>query len=180
MRIIKKYLDKNLFYVSVILTGITSFLTGLFYLLFKNSVFEKATENYLEGTGVLSSYITVQTSQPASFKYFLIGLVISIIFFFLISLVLHIYLKQKYFLIFNNLAILNVVLIIALIISSIIVSFSQTISFIILILAVILYLFLFNICLSKFWKINFKKRMVASLIILIFLIVILIFLKLFV
>ena len=36
MRVIKKYLDKNLFYVSVILTGITSFLTGLFYFLFKN------------------------------------------------------------------------------------------------------------------------------------------------
>ena len=70
MSFIKKYISKNLFYISVIITGITSLLFGIFYTLFKANIFENASNDFLEGTGVLSSYITTTTSKPASANYF--------------------------------------------------------------------------------------------------------------
>ena len=41
VKIIKNYLKQNLFYVSVIITGMVSLFTGMFYAFFKNKVFEK-------------------------------------------------------------------------------------------------------------------------------------------
>ena len=101
MKFIKKYISKNLFYISVIITGITSLLLGMFYALFKANIFENASNDFLEGTGVLSSYITMTTSRPSEVNYFVIGLIISILFFFIITLLLCLFLKKSYFKIFN-------------------------------------------------------------------------------
>ena len=87
-KVIKNYLDKNLFYISVIITGTTSFLLGIFYTLFKSNVFERASNEFLEGTGVLGSYVTVQSNMPSGINYFVIGLVLGIIFFFLTAMLL--------------------------------------------------------------------------------------------
>ena len=101
MEIIKKYLNKNYFYVSVIIMGLTSGLIGIFYSLFKNKVFERTTNDFLEGTGVLGAYITESTGKPSETNYFIIGLLISIAFFFIVSFVFSRILNKKYTYTFN-------------------------------------------------------------------------------
>ena len=72
IKYIKRYLDKNLFYVSVFLTGLTSFLFGIFYTFFKDSVFKNASSSFLENSGILGAYVTTSTSKPDGVNYFLI------------------------------------------------------------------------------------------------------------
>lgn len=180
MNIIKKYLSKNLFYVSVIITGITSLLFGMFYALFKANVFESASNNFLEGTGVLSSYITTTTGKPTGVNYFMVGLIISLLFFFIISLLLNLYLKKSYFKVFNLLACLNIVLVIGLVLACLFINISSIFSYAILIISAILYLFIFYKTLDKLFNFKLKQRIISLLIFIGPIIVILILLKLFV
>ena len=137
MKFIKKYISKNLFYISVIITGITSLLLGMFYALFKANVFENASNDFLEGTGVLSSYITMTTSRPSEVNCFVIGLIISILCFFVITLLLCLFLKKSYFKIFNLLAPLNIILVVGLIFACLFINISSVLSYIILIISLI-------------------------------------------
>ena len=180
MKIIKTYLNKNLFYLSVAFTGLTSLLFGLFYSLFKNNIFEKASSEFLEGTGVLSAYVTKATSTPSELNYFLIGLVLSLIFFFAITLIMSLYLKQKYFKIFNLFGILNIILIIGLSFSSLFINIFDILAYVILIITSFLYLIILYKCLISIFKLNKKKRGITLLIFVIPIILILIILKLFV
>ena len=180
IRFIKFYLEKNLFYVSVIITGITSLLFGVFYTLFKDSVFERASSEFLEGTGVLEAYITSATSRPSEINYFVIAIIAALLFFFIISLLLHFYLKKDYFKIFNLLSCLNVILIFILILSCIFIKISNIFTYVILIAGIILYLFILYKNLKFLFKLG-KKQIVISLLIFICPIIItLILLKLFV
>lgn len=179
-KVIKNYLDKNLFYISVIITGTTSFLLGIFYTLFKSNVFERASNEFLEGTGILGSYVTVQSNMPSGINYFVIGLVLGIIFFFLTAMLLRLYLKKDYFKIFNLLSILNSVLIVGLIISCIFINISYMFSYIVLIISLLLYLFIFYKSLDEIFDVNLKQRIISLLVFIGPIIIILILLKLFV
>ena len=175
---IKRYLDKNLFYVSAFITGITSLLFGLFYTLFKNSVFENAADNFLEGAGVLSSYITVSTNRPSEVNYFLIALILSLIFFFLIALFLSLYFKMHYMKAFNLISFLNIIWIIGLIFSCVLISFSNLFTYIILIITLVLYLIFLNRYLN--FGYSRKKRFIFIGIFGLILLIIFVLLKLFV
>lgn len=180
MDFIKKYINKNLFYISVVITGVTSLLFGLFYTLFKAYIFESASNDFLEGTGVLSSYVTTVTAKPSEVNYFIIGLIISIVFFFIISLFLNLYLKKGYFKIFNLISILNIVLVIGLILSCLLINISSVFAYIILIVSIILYLYIFYNALGIILNMSFKGKNISLLIFLGPVILILIILKLFV
>ena len=180
MSFIKKYISKNLFYISVIITGITSLLFGIFYTLFKANIFENASNDFLEGTGVLSSYITTTTSKPASANYFMIGLIISLLFFFIVSLFLNLYLKKSYFKMFNLLAPLNIILVIGLVFACLFINISSVFSYIILFILTILYLFIFYQTLDKLFNFKLKQKIISLLIFIGPIILILILLKLFV
>lgn len=180
IEVVRKYLNKNLFYISVIITGFTSLLFGVFYNLFKDNMFERAASDFLEGTGVLSAYITESTGRPSETNYFVIILLISICFFFIISLLMHLYTKKSYFKIFNLLSILNIVLIIGLALSSIFISVSVIFTYVILILCFGFYLFGLYQCLDKIFNLDKKKRIISMAIFVIPVILILILLKLFV
>ena len=180
MKFIKKYISKNLFYISVIITGITSLLLGMFYALFKANIFENASNDFLEGTGVLSSYITMTTSRPSEVNYFVIGLIISILFFFIITLLLCLFLKKSYFKIFNLLAPLNIILVVGLIFACLFINISSVLSYIILIISFILYLFVLYKTLDKIFDTKLKQRIISLLIFIGPIIIILILLKLFV
>lgn len=180
IEIIRKYLNKNLFYVSVIITGLTSLLFGVFYNLFKDNMFEKAASDFLEGTGVLSAYITESTGRPSETNYFVIVLLIALAFFFVISFIIHLYTKKSYFKIFNLISILNVVLIISLMLSSILINVSVIFIYVILILAFGFYLFILYQCLDKIFNLDKKKIIISLIIFVIPIVLILILLKLFV
>lgn len=180
IKFIKSYLDKNLFYVSVIITGLTSLLFGLFYTLFKNNVFENASNNLFDGTGVLSSYVTTSTNRPSEVNYFLIGLVLSLIFFFVVTLILSLYLKKSYIKLFNLLSFLNIILVIGLIISCIFIGIFDVLAYIILIIIVILYLFMLYMCFNKIFDLDKNKKIISLVGFTVILIIILVLLKLFV
>lgn len=180
INVIKSYLDKNLFYVSVIITGITSLLFGIFYLLFKNNVFESASNDFLEGTGVLSAYVTTSTNRPSEVNYFLVGLVLSLVFFFVIALILSLYSKKSYMKVFNLVSVLNIILIIGLILSCIFIDISEIFTYIILIVIAILYLVGLYLCFNKIFDLDKKKTIISLVVFALLVIVILILLKLFV
>lgn len=180
MEIVKKYLNKNLFYVSVIITGLTSFFIGIFYSLFKDSVFEVTANDFLEGTGVLGAYITESTGRPSETNYFMIGLLVSIIFFFIIAFVLSKFLNKKYFYMFNLISILNVILLLGLFFACILVGISLIFTYIFLIAIFILYLFLLYYVLDKIFEIDLRKKIISLIIIVIPFIIILVIFKLFV
>ena len=139
MEIIKKYLNKNYFYVSVIIMGLTSGLIGIFYSLFKNKVFERTTNDFLEGTGVLGAYITESTGKPSETNYFIIGLLISIAFFFIVSFVFSRILNKKYTYTFNLNSFLSIILIFGLVFSSLLINISFVLGLIIFYLSLCLY-----------------------------------------
>lgn len=180
IKVIKSYLDKNLFYVSVILTGVTSLLFGIFYSLFKNNVFDMASNDFLEGTGVLSAYVTTSTNRPSEVNYFLVGLVLSLAFFFVISLIWSLYLKKSYMKVFNLVSILNVILIIGLILSCIFIGIFNIFTYIILIVIILLYLFGLYLCFNKILDLDKKKTVISLAFFVLLVIIILILLKLFV
>ena len=173
IKFIKSYLDKNLFYVSVIISGLTSLLFGLFYTLFKNNVFENASNNLFDGTGVLSSYVTTSTNRPSEVNYFLIGLVLSL-------LILSLYLKKSYIKLFNLLSFLNIILVIGLIISCIFIGIFDVLAYIILIIIVILYLFMLYMCFNKIFDLDKNKKIISLVGFTVIVIIILVLLKLFV
>ena len=179
-KIIKSYLDKNLFYVSVIVSGLTSGLIGVFYTLYKDKLFELTTDNFLEGTGVLGAYITSSTGRPSETNYFLIGLVFSILFFFIISFIISKFLKKKYTLIFNLLSLLNVVLLIGLVLNCLFINLSLTIVYIFIGLFIFAYLFLFYKVFKEIFNLLNKEIAILFSMLLIPFIIILIVLKLFV
>lgn len=180
MEIIKKYLNKNYFYISVIIMGLTSGLIGIFYSLFKNEVFERATNDFLEGTGVLGAYITESTGKPSETNYFIIGLLISIAFFFIVSFVFSRILNKKYTYTFNLNSFLSIILIIGLIFSSLLINISFVLGLIIFCLSLCLYFISIYLILDKMFKLDFKKKIFALSILLILVIIILVLLKLFV
>lgn len=179
IKIIKNYLRQNLFYVSVIITGIVSFLMGLFYVLLKNELFEMTSSNYLEGTGVLANYVTVSTDRPSGVYYFLIGLFCAFFFFLIVSLILKGYLKKDYFQIFNLFGILNVILMICLILGVCFINISVLFTYIILFVFLLFYLFGFYKSLDLL-NIDKKKKIFSLLIFVLPIIIILLILKLFV
>lgn len=173
---VKKLEFKN-FYISALSTGITSFLLGLFYTLFKDATFEKGVDDFLEGTGVLASYITSSTGKPSETNYFLIGFLCALIFFFLISFLLHLYLKKDYIKIFNMLSSLNVILSIFLILSCTLTNISVIVSCALLVIGLILYLVLLY---KKLNDIPLKQKIISLVVFALLIFLILIFLKLFV
>ena len=160
MEIVKKYLNKNLFYISVVITGLTSLFIGIFYSLLKDNTFEVSADKFLEGTGVLGAYITESTGRPSETNFFMIGLIISILFFFIISFVLSKFLNKKFIYIFNLFSILNVILIFGLICSCLFISISFIFSYIFLIIILILYLFVLYFVLDKILKLDLKNRLI--------------------
>ena len=180
IKIIRNYLNQNLFYVSVIITGVVSLLAGVFYALLKNKVFEMASSNFLEGTGVLGTYVTTSTDKPSAIYYFLIGLFCGLCFFFIISFILRIYLKTNYFKVFNLFGILNIFLFIGLILAIIFINFTILFTYGLLFILIILYLFVLYKCLDLIFKLNMKKKIVSLVIFILPVIMILIILKLFV
>lgn len=179
VNIIKNYLKQNLFYVSVIITGMVSLFTGMFYAFFKNKVFEITSSNYLEGTGVLANYVTVSTDRPSGVYYFLIGLFCTILFFFTVSMIFKWYLKKNYIQIFNLFGILNVILLICLILGIIFINILVLFTYIILFVFLLVYLFYFYKGLDLF-NIDKKKKIISLFIFLLPVIFILLSFKLFV
>lgn len=180
VEIVKKYLNKNLFYVSVIITGLTSFFIGIFYSLFKDSIFEVTANEFLEGTGVLGAYITESTGRPSETNYFMIALLVSVMFFFIIAFVLSKFLNKKYFYMFNLVSILNVILLFGLFLASIFVGMSLIFTYIFLIVIFIIYLFALYSVLDKILKLDLRKKIISLIIFVIPFIIILIIFKLFV
>lgn len=180
IEIIKRYIQKNLFYLSVIITGMTSLFLGIFYTLFKANIFENVSNDFLTGTGVLGSYVTKATFRFPYVNYFVIGLIISLLFFFMVFLILHLFLKEEYLKIFNLLSFLNIILIVGLILACLLINISDVFSFIILISFVILYLLVLNKTFDEIFNISLKQRIMSLVIIACLIIVILILLKLFV
>lgn len=153
---VKRFINKNLFPLSLIITFICSMLFGLFYALFKSKLVDRTLSDYYEGTSVLNFYVTGVSEEPSYFNYFLIVFIISMFFFFLISFILSYFYKEKYFKVFNLFGCLNIILIIGLILSLIFINLNIILGFIFLILSFGLYLFvlykaieLFNLGKSK-------------------------------
>lgn len=180
VKVIRNYLKKDRFLVSTLITGFLSLLIGFFYILFKNRVFDVAASDYLENTSVLGSYITMVTNRPSLGHYFVIGFLVSIVFFFIISLVLSFYLKEKYSFIFNLLGILNIILIIGVILAIICVNFSFILTYILLFIILALYLFILYGCFDLILKLYKKRKIISLSIFIIPIILILVILKLFV
>lgn len=180
IKIVSNYIHKRMFYVSVILTGLVSLVMGIFYALLKNEMFLVASHNFLEGTGVLGAYITVATDRPNAINYFLIGLLGTLLFFFVISFILKKYLKKSYLDVFNLFGILNVIVLVFIILGIILLNISISFTLIFLFLMMVLYLLGFYICLDKAFKLPLKARIISLLIFILPVIIILIILKLFV
>ncbi len=176
---IKKYLSKNLFYVSVMITGLLSSFLGIFYTIFKDRIYESKADSFLEGTGVLSSYITESTGKPSETNYFVIILILSLLFFFVITFILSKILNKKYLTIFNLISFLNIILFIGLIIAIIIVNFSFIFTYIVLIITILIYLFILYKSFDLF-KISKDKKMISIGLFILLILIILIILKLFV
>lgn len=180
IKVVSNYIHKNLFYVSVFVMGLVSLVIGIFYALLKNKMFEVASNDFLEGTGVLSSYITMSTDRPNAINYFLIGLLGILLFFFVICFILKKYLKKSYLEVFNLFGILNVVLLGGFILGFIFINVSIIFTLIFLLVIMLLYLFCLYICLDKIFKLSLRKKIISLLIFILPVIVILIILKLFV
>ena len=175
---LEKYLEKNLFYVSVIITGLTSVLFGLFYAFFKDNIYNEATSNFLDGTGVLSAYVTTSVKSN-SHNYFIIGLAISLIFFFVIAFILKVITKENYFKCFNLINFLNIILLIGLIFSLIVIRVS-IFPYIILIVFILIFMFMFYCSLRKIFKLDIKNSFMFLGILSVIVIFVLIMFKLFV
>ena len=176
---IKRYLNKNSFSFSLIITFICSILFGIFYALFKSKMFDRTLSNYYEGTSILGFYVTEVSESPNYFNYFLILFLIVFIFFFLISFVLSYFYKEKFFKIFNLFGFLNIILIIGLVFSLIFINLNIILGFIFLILALGLYLFILYKAL-KLFNLDNKKRLIFLGIFILLVIIILLILKFFV
>ena len=174
------YLKKNLFYISVMITGFTSLLMGIFYGILKSKLFETVSSNFLDGTGVLGAYVTVSSSKPSGVNYFLIVFLLGLGLFFLITFVLKIYLKKRYLEVFNLFGILNIILIFSFILGIIFINVSLLLSFILIIIGIICYLFFLYRCLIFIFKLDIKKSIISLIIFLIPILIILVILKLFV
>lgn len=180
IKIIKDYLNKNLFYVSVLITGILGFCTGIFYTLFKDMMFKNASSEFLEGTGVLSAYITSSTARPSETNYFTLVLLITIAFCFLICFILSLYLKKNYFAIFNLFSFVNIIWILGFICSLLFINISLIFTYIFLIIVFILYIFILYKCFNEILNLNKRQIIISLLIFLLPVIIILILFKLFV
>ena len=179
INIVKKYMQKNWFLISVMITGVMALVMGIFYALLKSKRFMMAEEKFLENTSVLGPYITLSAEKPDTVKYFIIIFLIALGFILIVSLILSIYLKKRYIDVFNLFSILNIILILGFLGGIVFLNISFLIAYILLILISILYLFVLYKCLYIF-KLENKKRILSLLIFIIPLILILIILKLFV
>ena len=179
-KLIKKYFLKNRFYLSVIITGILSLILGLFYVFFKKNLFESTSSLFLDGTGVLESYVSVSNLKPNFTIYFLIIFLLSLFLFFGLTFVFKFILKQRYRNIFNLFGVLNILLILGFIFEFIFLHFSVYFTYVLLIFVFILYLVLFYRYLKMFFKVSLRQRIILLLIIVLLVFGILLILKFFV
>lgn len=168
----KTYLKKNLFHLSVIITGITCALTGIFYVLYKSHIFKTASSNLLEGSSTLNSYVVSSSMDVNYVNYFFIMTIIMIIFYLIITFVFYKIIKDKR--LFNFISFSNIILIIGLIFSCIF------INYFILMVFIIIYLIYLYKNLKNIFNLDTKQSIKCISVIIILIIIIYIILKLFV
>ncbi len=160
IKTMKAFKEENNFSLACVLVAITSIITGLFLMLLTKGLYEATVSTYTIG-----SYSVVSSVDIPYFRVFVIGLLTSIVFYFIEALVLYLVnsqifkVKFNYKNAFNIISALSVFNLIAILISIIGIFISIYVAIIIIAIATILNLICLVMASKEILKLNDKNTM---------------------
>lgn len=121
---------------NIVINSIISILSGVYYNLLNEKIIQNNYNNYINGSGILSSFVSKSSSETPKDYTYLIVIIITLIILFLIPLILKKITKKNYISYFKY----NYILIIGIILSALFIYLSTLLSIIFLVITILTYL----------------------------------------